>query len=61
MVSAVDTNIVPVGVFTRTEQFAEIGLTLMDSLHEGSISRYGIRQSQFHTWRDLIDAPADAT
>jgi Fic family protein len=44
-----------------TEQFAEIGLTLLDSLHEGSISRYGIRQGQFHTWRDLIDAPADAT
>jgi len=38
--------------------FVEIAMAVIDALHEGSISRYGIRPSQFATWREGVDAAA---
>lgn len=36
------------------ESFAAIALSLIDALHEGSISRYGLRQSEFQAWKKRI-------
>lgn len=37
-------------------RFAEIALTLLRALHEGSISRYGLRLSEFKAWQARIEA-----
>jgi hypothetical protein len=41
---------------TDHNSFAEIALTLLQALHEGSISRYGLRLSEFKAWRGRIEA-----
>jgi Fic family protein len=38
--------------------FTEIAIELLDSLHEGSISRYGLRPSQFAAWHARMDDAA---
>jgi len=43
---------------TALTAFVEIAMEVIDALHEGSISRYGIRPSQFATWRERVDAAA---
>lgn len=32
-------------------RFAEIAIDLLDALHDGALSRYGLRSSEFSTWR----------
>jgi hypothetical protein len=41
---------------TDHNSFAEIALTLLQALHEGSILRYGLRLSEFKAWRGRIEA-----
>ena len=46
---------IPVGVLQGDrERFVQLVLNEFESLHEGNIARFGIRQSEFAAWRETI-------